>query len=186
MAICSLRTAAPPSICPWVPCAPFCRHRLQVFMHSGFLICHSSPPRPMWPGPGWQGPGGGIQQDQRWWHLRWFKALLRFNKWLCPAVTMAVTSWHRWTNCGCLSPSSSSSFILSTSSPIPSPPFLFPALFLCLFSSSSSSLLCLTLSLPSVFSPPATTPLSSLPPFCKWRKQIVQSAQCNVSLPQLI
>lgn len=33
-----------------------------------------------------------------------------------------------------------------------------------LFSSSSSSLLCSTLSLPTVFSSPATTPLSSLPP----------------------
>lgn len=158
-------------------------------MHSAFLICHSSPPRPMWPGPGWQGPGGGIRWDQWWWHFRWFKARLRFNKWLCPAVAVAVTSWHCWTKRGHLSPSSSSFVILCTSSPIPSlPRFVF---YLCLLSSSYSSLLCLTLSLSlspfSVFfSPPATTPLPSLPPFCKWRKQIVQSAQCDVSLPQLI
>lgn len=99
-------------------------------MHSGFLICHSSPPRPMWPGPGWQGPGEGIRRDQRWWHLRWFKAPLRFNKWLCPAVTMAVTSWHRWTHHGCLSPSSSSFVIPCTSSSVPSLPLFF---LLCFF-----------------------------------------------------
>lgn len=36
-AICLPRTTAPPSICPWVPCVPFC-HQLSDSEQSGFFF----------------------------------------------------------------------------------------------------------------------------------------------------
>lgn len=41
-AICSPCTTAPPSICPWVPCVPFCHHQLSESQHSGFLFIRHS------------------------------------------------------------------------------------------------------------------------------------------------
>lgn len=145
-AICSPRTTAPPSICPWVPCVLFCHHQLSDSQHSGFLFIRHSLT--------------GCRTSGAW--LGNFGC---FNDGDVP---------------GSLGCSWSTPFLLGHP---PGPCFVF----IYFFSSTSLSLLCLTLSPPGTTPPPLPFfPPSSLHPPRKRRKQIVQPAQCDVSLPQLI